>query len=94
MLGNVQANPFSYGLALAGALIWAGYCTVTVRIAEGKNAVTLFFMLTALTLWLKFLLIGGETMTFSSQAIIYLVLAAAAMGFGYAAWNVGILRET
>ncbi|MBD4899281.1 aromatic amino acid DMT transporter YddG [Xanthomonas citri pv. citri] len=92
MLGNVQANPFSYGLALAGALIWAGYCTVTVRIAEGKNAVTLFFMLTALALWLKFLLIGGETMTFSSQAIIYLVLAAAAMGFGYAAWNVGILR--
>ena len=47
MRENIRDNPLSYGLALAGALIWATYCTVTPRIAAGKNGVTLFFMLTA-----------------------------------------------
>jgi drug/metabolite transporter (DMT)-like permease len=92
MLHNIRDNPLSYGLAFAGALIWAGYCTVTARIAGGKNGVTLFFMLTALVLWIKYLIEGGGGMAFSFEAIVYLVLAASAMGFGYAAWNVGILR--
>lgn len=91
MLVNIQDNPLSYGLAFTGALIWTAYCTVTARISEGHNGITLFFMLTALALWLKYLFIGGEPMAFSLQAFVYLVLAAAAMGFGYAAWNVGIL---
>lgn len=92
MLENIKDNPLSYGLAFIGALIWATYCTVTARIANGKNGVTLFFMLTALVLWVKYLVIGGAPMVFNLHAIIYLVLAAAAMGFGYAAWNVGILH--
>ena len=37
MAANVLANPLSYGLAFAGAVIWAAYCTVTTRYAEGKN---------------------------------------------------------
>ncbi|KKC44135.1 aromatic amino acid DMT transporter YddG [Acinetobacter sp. V2] len=92
MLENIKDNPLSYGLAFIGALIWAAYCTVTARIAKGKNGVTLFFMLTALVLWVKYLVIGGAPMVFNLHAIIYLALAAAAMGFGYAAWNVGILH--
>lgn len=92
MLENVKDNPLSYGLAFTGALIWAAYCTVTARIANGKNGVTLFFILTALVLWVKYLVIGGAPMVFDIHAVIYLVLAAAAMGFGYAAWNVGILH--
>lgn len=91
MLVNIQDNPLSYGLALVGALIWAAYCTVTARIAEGNNGVTLFFMLVAAALWLKYLLAGGGQMVFSYRALAYLILAGAAMGFGYAAWNVGIL---
>lgn len=92
MLANIRDNPLSFGLAFAGTLIWASYCTVTARIADGKNGITLFFMLTALALWLKYFALGGETMHFNTQAMIFLVLAAAAMGFGYAAWNVGILH--
>jgi len=91
MLINIEDNPASYGLAFGGALIWAGYCTVTARIAGGKNGVTLFFMLVAAALWIKYLVGGGAAMTFSFHALLYLLLAAAAMGFGYAAWNVGIL---
>lgn len=92
MLGNVRDNPLSYGLALAGAIIWAIYCTVTARIAEGKNGVTLFFMLVALALWVKYAAMGGEPMLWTWRSLAYLLLAAAAMGFGYAAWNVGILH--
>lgn len=93
VIANVQDNPLSYGLALAGALLWAAYCTVTVRMARGQNGITLFVMLTALTLWAKYGLFGEDaTMTFSLQAMAYLLLAAVAMGFGYAAWNVGILH--
>lgn len=89
---NILDNPLSYGLAFVGALIWAAYCTVTARIAQGKNGVTLFFMLTALALWAKFLTVDEAPMQWSWQAMIYLLLAAGAMGFGYAAWNVGILH--
>jgi drug/metabolite transporter (DMT)-like permease len=92
MLHNIQDNPLSYGLAFTGALIWAAYCTVTARIANGNNGVTLFFILTACALWIKYLFIGGQAMTFDLHAIVYLALAAGAMGFGYAAWNVGILH--
>ena len=92
MLANVRDNPLSYGLAFAGALIWAAYCTVTARIAGGKNGVTLFFVLVSIALWVKYLLEGGGGMNFSLEALVYLLLAAGAMGFGYGAWNVGILH--
>lgn len=92
MLANVQDNPLSYGLAFAGAFIWAAYCTVTARIANGKNGITLFFMLTALVLWVKYFALGGGAMHWTVPTAIYLALAAAAMGFGYAAWNIGILH--
>ena len=91
-VANVRGNPLSYGLAFAGALIWAAYCTVTARSAQGKNGVTLFFLLVSASLWIKYLLQGGGPMAFSAEAVMYLLLAAGAMGLGYGAWNVGILH--
>lgn len=92
MIENIQSNPLSYGLAFTGALIWAAYCVVTAKMAQGKNGVTLFFILVSITLWGKYSLEGSQTIIFSVEAVVYLILAAAAMGFGYAAWNVGILH--
>ncbi len=94
MLRNVRANPLSYGLAFAGAVIWAAYCAVTARMADGKNGVTLFFILVAGVLWVQYCVTGGGAMSFGIGPAIYLILAAGAMGFGYAAWNVGILHGT
>ncbi|AON55436.1 aromatic amino acid DMT transporter YddG [Herbaspirillum seropedicae] len=93
MLENIRDNPLSYGLAFAGALIWAAYCTVTTRMAAGMNGVTPFFMMVAVVLWGK-VLAGGHLaeLSMSLPALVYLLLAAAAMGLGYAAWNVGILH--
>ncbi|WP_039031326.1 aromatic amino acid DMT transporter YddG [Leclercia adecarboxylata] len=92
MSNNVMDNPLSYGLAFSGAVIWAIYCVVTQRIAQGNNGITLFFILTALTLWVKYLTSPQPEFLLSWHAWISLLLAAMAMGFGYAAWNVGILH--
>lgn len=92
MVKNIQDNPLSYGMAFAGALIWAAYCTITAKLAGGKNGVTFFFMVVAVVLWGQYFITGGGTIVFSYRAVIYLVLAASAMGFGYAVWNVGIMH--
>ncbi|MDU1651818.1 aromatic amino acid DMT transporter YddG [Leclercia adecarboxylata] len=92
MMNNVMDNPLSYGLAFSGAVIWAIYCVVTQRIARGNNGITLFFILTALTLWVKYFTSPQPEFFLSWHAWISLLLAAMAMGFGYAAWNVGILH--
>ncbi|MBB3809929.1 aromatic amino acid DMT transporter YddG [Pseudochelatococcus contaminans] len=92
LMENVKDNPLSYGLAFSGAVIWAAYSIVTARMASGKNGVTLFFMLTALALWVKYSIDGVNTLEFSYHALMMLALAGGAMGFGYAAWNVGILH--
>ena len=93
MLLNIQDNPLSYGLAFVGALLWAIYCTITVRIAKGSNGVTFFFIVVAVVLWLKFFIIGDQpALDFNVTSIIYLLSAAFAMGCGYAAWNIGILH--
>jgi len=91
MLSNLEDNPLSYGLAFAGAVIWAAYCALTARMAKGANGVTLFFMLAAAALWIKYGLIGEGTLQWSLSAVLNVLLAAAAMGLGYAAWNVGIM---
>lgn len=92
MSDNIMDNPLSYGLAFSGAVIWAIYCVVTKEIAKGHNGITLFFILTALTLWIKFLFSPPADFVISLPSWISLALAAMVMGFGYAAWNIGILH--
>lgn len=92
MLHNISINPLSYGLAFVGACLWSAYCVATIKISKGTNGITLFFMLTAILLWAKFLITSENTIPIVTlSSVLYLVLAAAAMGFGYAAWNIGII---
>lgn len=92
MLANVRSNPLSYTLAFSGAVIWALYCNLTKKIAQGSNGVVLFIVLTALALWLKYAFSAESGMQFSFGVTITLLCAGVAMGAGYAAWNVGILH--
>ncbi|PPA76952.1 EamA family transporter [Achromobacter spanius] len=91
-LANISSNPLSYGLALGGAIIWAVYCNVTKRYADGKNGVTLFFMLTAAVLWAKYGFSAEPPLAFTVPATLELVITGGAMAAGYALWNVGILN--
>ncbi|MBZ4035427.1 aromatic amino acid DMT transporter YddG [Flavobacterium sp. 17A] len=93
MLHNISINPLSYGLAFLGACLWSAYCVATIKISKGTNGITFFFMLTAVILWIKYLLTGENTIPLVSvSSVLYLILVAAAMGFGYAAWNIGIIK--
>uniref|UniRef100_A0A8H9YSY9 Aromatic amino acid DMT transporter YddG n=1 Tax=Pseudomonas tritici TaxID=2745518 RepID=A0A8H9YSY9_9PSED len=92
IVSNVVSNPLSYGLAFAGAFIWAAYCTVTSKYAKGHNGITLFVLLTALALWLKYLFSDQPEMVFSLPVVIKLLMCGVALGFGYASWNIGILH--
>lgn len=92
MLANVRSNPLSYALAFSGAVIWALYCNLTKKIAQGSNGVVLFIVLTALALWLKYAFSMESGMQFNVGVTVTLLCAGVAMGAGYAAWNVGILH--
>jgi len=81
---NVVSNPLSYGLAFVGAFIWAAYCTVTSKYARGQNGITLFVLLTALTLWVKYAFSDQPEMVFSVPVVIKLLMCGVALGFGYA----------
>ncbi len=89
---NVSSNPLSYGLAFSGAVIWAVYCNVTKRYADGKNGVALFFMLTAAVLWIKYGFSAEPALPFAWPAVLELCVTGGAMAAGYALWNVGILN--
>ncbi|CAI2444096.1 aromatic amino acid DMT transporter YddG [Serratia proteamaculans] len=92
MLANVHSNPLSYSLAFAGAVIWAVYCNLTKKIAQGHNGVVLFITLTAVALWSKYAFSSESGMQFTLPVTLTLLCAGMAMGVGYAAWNVGILH--
>ncbi|MGO3396753.1 MAG: aromatic amino acid DMT transporter YddG [Serratia proteamaculans] len=92
MLANVHSNPLSYSLAFAGAVIWAVYCNLTKKIAQGHNGVVLFITLTAVALWIKYAFSSESDMQFTLPVTLTLLCAGMAMGAGYAAWNVGILH--
>lgn len=92
LVASISSNPLSYGLAFSGAIIWAVYCNVTKRYADGKNGVALFFMLTAIVLWIKYGMSAEPALAFGGGATLELCVTAGAMAAGYALWNLGILN--
>ena len=89
---NIESNPLSFGLVLTCAVTFAVYCNITRRHAGGQNLVTVFFVLTAITLWVKYGFSDEELPAFTLHSSLGLVAAGAAMAGGYALWNVGIIR--
>lgn len=91
MAQNLASNTTAYLLAFIAAIAWALYNNVTRRFGRGSNGVTLFFMVTALTLWLKFAFFTPqETMQFSLTAAAEVLFMGASTAVAYSAWNYGI----
>lgn len=90
---NMLTNPKSYGLALLAAFIWSLYCVVTKKLSQGQNPIAIFFIFVAAMMWMK-LLSSGHFILPSVVMVDYLwvIMAACAVGLGYAAWNIGIIR--
>ncbi|MBP2171174.1 drug/metabolite transporter (DMT)-like permease [Erwinia toletana] len=90
---NIQSNPLAYGLAFSAALLWGLYNNITKRYANGASGVTLFFIVTALVLWLKFALTSTpHSLHFSLRAIAEVLFMGASAAIAYSAWNSGIQR--
>ncbi|MGY5839623.1 aromatic amino acid DMT transporter YddG [Vibrio chemaguriensis] len=91
IMSNVSSNPLVYFMAFAGAVIWAFYCNLTQRQQSKHNAITLFFIATAVSLWVKYAFADEPEMTFSWEAMGYLLASAALMAGGYGLWNIAIV---
>ncbi|MBM4920966.1 aromatic amino acid DMT transporter YddG [Vibrio parahaemolyticus] len=91
IISNVSSNPLVYFMAFTGAVIWAVYCNLTQRQQSKHNAITLFFIATAVSLWVKYAFVDEPTMTFSWSALGYLFASAALMAGGYGLWNIAIV---
>ena len=92
IMANVASNPLSYSLALACAITFALYCNVTRRYAGGQSLVVLFFIVTALLLWIKYAFSREVLPAFTLGGCLQLLAAGIAMAGGYALWNIGIIR--
>lgn len=51
-IDNFSKNPISYLLIFLAAILWAVYCIYTKKQSNGTNAVSLYFILTAIALWI------------------------------------------
>lgn len=88
---NVATNPTTYAMAFIGAFLWAIYCNLTKRISNGQNAITLFFIMTAVSLWIKYAFSDETGMTLTLESGGLLLVSGIAMGSGYALWNYAII---
>ncbi|MGD9424565.1 aromatic amino acid DMT transporter YddG [Pantoea sp. NSTU24] len=88
---NILRNPAAYSLAFIAALAWAIYNNLTRRVARGSNGITLFFILTALALWLTFALSPqSQPMTFAPIPLLEVGFVGLSTAVAYSAWNHGI----
>ncbi len=88
---NIATNPTTYAMAFVGAFLWAIYCNLTKRISNGQNAITLFFIMTAISLWIKYALSAETGMSVTLESGGLLLVAGIFMGSGYALWNYAII---
>lgn len=88
---NIATNPTTYAMAFVGAFLWAIYCNLTKRISNGQNAITLFFIMTAISLWIKYALSAETGMSVTLESGGLLLVAGVFMGSGYALWNYAII---
>lgn len=93
VMDNVALNPLSYGLAFTGAIIWAFYSNLSRKLADGNNGITLFFILTALGLWV---LSAFDGITIPADVSVstlgFLVAAAALTCAANSLWTIAVLR--
>ncbi|WP_058909790.1 aromatic amino acid DMT transporter YddG [Entomohabitans teleogrylli] len=87
---NVQDNPLAYSLAFSAAIIWALYCNLTRRWANGKSGVTLFFCATALVLWAMVMVSDTPPIRPALSPILQLLFMGLSTAVAYSAWNRGI----
>ena len=83
-----------YALAFVGALAWSVYAVFTPAMSHGVDGTSLFFPCVAVALWIIHFASGQgwPAEPPSLVAWLFVLIAAAAIGGGYACWGYGILH--
>lgn len=92
-IDNIIENPLSYFLIFLSCILWAIYCIYTKKHSNGSNGVSLYFILTAITLWVFTISTKGlhiQVLDISSYLVV--LIAAIFLALGYLAWNIGIIK--
>lgn len=92
ILLNIQSNPLCYFLAFIGAIFWSFYSNVTKRISGGHNGMVLFFMMTAIGLWVLYFLSPHREFTITLNSLTLLLIAAIATGGANALWTFAVIK--
>ena len=92
--GHIADNPLPYVLAFAGALAWSVYAVFTPSWSHGVDGTSVFFPCVAVALWIIHFASGQgwPAEPPSLVAWLFVFIAAAAIGGGYACWGYGILH--
>lgn len=93
-IDNFSTNPTSYVLIFLAAVLWAIYCIYIKKQSNGTNAVSLYFILTAIALWILTISTQGFNLPHTQEINGYLFVFINAIFFsmGYLAWNIGIIK--
>ncbi|WP_272573206.1 aromatic amino acid DMT transporter YddG [Providencia sp. PROV259] len=92
ILANIQSNPLCYFLAFIGAIFWSFYSNVTKRISGGHNGMVLFFIMTAIGLWILYLFSTPSEFNLTINSLTLLLIAAIATGGANALWTFAVIK--
>ena len=87
---HILSNPWSYGLAFAGAVTWGAYSNVVRAWSNGQNPAFIVFSIDALMFTALWAAGYGDLSGGSLQGWISIVLGGITVGGAYAAWNYGV----
>ncbi|OLQ95955.1 aromatic amino acid transporter [Vibrio ponticus] len=91
LAANISSNSLVYILSFTGAILWAIYCNLTRRQKSKHNAITLFFIATAIALWIKYAISDEPALIFTWESSFNLLITAFLMAGGYGLWNIAII---
>lgn len=89
-LDILSQNPIAYIFSFLGALLWPCYSVLTKKYAQGFNAVPLFFLVTAVTLWVLHWILNEHFILPSLNLWLVIIITGSLIGLAYSNWNQSI----
>lgn len=80
-------NPKAYFFAFLGAILWPCYSVFTKKYAQGYNAVPLFFVVTAVSLWILHFALNEKFIMPSLNLWLVIAVIGSLIGIAYSNWN-------
>lgn len=87
MISTLLQNPIAYLFAFVGALLWPTYSVLTKKYAQGQNGVPLFFVVTAVMLWMVHWIIEESFVIPTGSLWLTIIVLGCLIGIAYSHWN-------